>query len=54
MLRYMLDTNICIYVIKNYPPKLRERFNRLAEQLCMSSITLAELHYGADYVRWIC
>jgi tRNA(fMet)-specific endonuclease VapC len=48
MLQYMLDTNICIYVIKNYPPKLHERFNRLAEQLCMSSITLAELVYYAE------
>ena len=48
MLRYMLDTNICIYVIKNYPTKLRERFNRLAEQLCVSTITLAELQYGAE------
>src|SRR5260370_611422 len=48
MLQYMLDTNICIYVIKNYPPKLRERFNRLAEQLSMSSITFAELVYGAE------
>jgi len=48
MLQYMLDTNICIYVIKNYPPKLRERFNRLAEQLCISTITLAELVYGAE------
>lgn len=48
MLQYMLDTNICIYVIKNYPPKLRERFNRLAEQLCLSSISLGELYYGAE------
>src|SRR5213592_2339365 len=48
MLQYMLDTNICIYVMKNYPPKLRERFNALAEQLCISSITLGELHYGAE------
>lgn len=48
MLQYMLDTDICIYVIKSYPPKLRGRFNRLAEQLCISSITLAELHYGAE------
>ena len=48
MLQYMLDTNICIYVIKNYPPKLRETFNRLADQLCMSSITFAELCYGAE------
>jgi tRNA(fMet)-specific endonuclease VapC len=48
MLQYMLDTNICIYVMKNYPAKLRERFNRLAEQLCMSGITLGELYYGAE------
>jgi tRNA(fMet)-specific endonuclease VapC len=48
MLQYMLDTNICIYVMKNYPPKMQERFNRLAEQLCISSITLGELHYGAE------
>jgi tRNA(fMet)-specific endonuclease VapC len=48
MLQYMLDTNICTHVVKNYPPKLRERFNRLAEQLCISSVTLAELCYGAE------
>src|SRR5438552_18610591 len=48
MLAYMLDTNICIYVMKNYPPKLRRKFNALAEQLCISSITLGELHYGAE------
>jgi|SRR5262249_47931508 len=48
MLQYMLDTNVCIYVIKNHPADLREKFNRLAEQLCISSITLGELHYGAE------
>ena len=48
MLQYLLDTNICIHVVKNYPPKLRERFSRLAEQLCISSVTLAELVYGAE------
>ena len=48
MLTYMLDTNICIYVIKNYPLDLREKFNALAEQPCISSITLGELHYGAE------
>jgi tRNA(fMet)-specific endonuclease VapC len=48
MLAYMLDTNICIYVMKHYPPDLQEKFNSLAEQLCISSITLAELHYGAE------
>jgi tRNA(fMet)-specific endonuclease VapC len=48
MLQYMLDTNICIHVLKNRPEKLRERFNRLAEQLCISTITLAELSYGVE------
>jgi tRNA(fMet)-specific endonuclease VapC len=48
MLTYMLDTNICIYVMKNYPHDLKEKFNLLAEQLCISSITLGELHYGAE------
>ena len=48
MLQYMLDTSICIYIIKNYPRGLAERFNQLAEQVCVSSITLAELYYGAE------
>ena len=48
MLTYMLDTKICIYVMKNYPHDLKEKFNLLAEQLCISSITLGELHYGAE------
>ena len=48
MLTYMLDTNICIHVMKNYPLDLREKFNSLAEQLCISSITLGELHNGAE------
>lgn len=48
MLGYMLDANICIYVMKTHPPALREKFNALAEQLCMSSITLGELFYGAE------
>jgi tRNA(fMet)-specific endonuclease VapC len=48
MLTYMLDTNICIHVMKNYPESLREKFNALAEQLCISSITLGELYYGAE------
>ena len=48
MLEYMLDTNICIYVLKNRPPALRNRFNREAERLCISSITLSELRHGAE------
>lgn len=48
MLRYMLDTNICIYVIKNRPVALRDRFNANVGALCISSVTLAELLYGAE------
>lgn len=48
MLAYMLDTNICIYVMKNYPAEMRDKFNALAEQLCISSVTLGELYYGAE------
>lgn len=48
MLKYMLDTNICIYTIKNKPPQVREAFKRHHEQLCMSSVTLMELIYGAE------
>jgi tRNA(fMet)-specific endonuclease VapC len=48
MLEYMLHTNICIYVIKNRPAALRERFDQLAEALCISAITLGELLYGVE------
>ena len=48
MLRYMLDTNICIYVLKGRPAALGERFGQIPEQLCISTITLAELLYGAE------
>lgn len=44
----MLDTDTCIYIIKNYPEKLRERFNQSASELCISSITLGELRFGAE------
>ncbi len=48
MLEYMLDTNICIYVIKHRPAARRERFDQLAEALCISTITLGELLYGVE------
>jgi tRNA(fMet)-specific endonuclease VapC len=48
MLRYMLDMNICIYVMKNRPSGLRERFDRLVDELCISTITLGEMYFGAE------
>ena len=44
----MLDTNIVIYVIKRKPIEVLETFNRHADQMAISSITLAELLHGAD------
>lgn len=48
MLKYMLDTNIAIYVIKRRPIKALAVFNRHAAQMCISSITLAELLHGVE------
>lgn len=52
MLKYMLDTNIIIYVIKQKPPEVRIKFNQVATQLCVSSITVAELIYGAEHSQF--
>ncbi len=48
MLKFMLDTNIVIYVIKRRPVELLEVFNKHAEQMCISSITLGELIHGVE------
>ena len=48
MLRYLLDTNICIDVIKRRPELVLDRFNENAAHLAISSITLAELLHGAE------
>ncbi len=48
MLKYILDTNICIFTVKNRPQQVREAFNRHHGQLCISSISLMELIYGAE------
>lgn len=44
----MLDTNIVIYTMKNRPTEVRECFIRYEGYLCISSITLGELIYGAE------
>ncbi len=48
MLKYMLDTNIVIYVIKRRPLEVLDIFNANAGRMCISSITLAELLHGAE------
>ena len=48
MLKYLLDTDIAIYTIKNRPTQVRERFKTHDGQMAISSITLMELIYGAE------
>lgn len=46
-MRYLLDTNICIYLIRRRPAQVRERFERCAVgDIGLSTVTLAELQYG--------
>jgi tRNA(fMet)-specific endonuclease VapC len=47
MLRYMLDTNLCIRVLRDRPQALRARFNAEADGLALSTIVLTELMHGA-------
>lgn len=48
-LRYLLDTNICIYIAKQRPPAVAKRFARLAAgTVGMSLVTYGELRYGAE------
>jgi tRNA(fMet)-specific endonuclease VapC len=47
MLRYALDANLCIRVLRDRPASLRDRFNREADSLSISTVVLTELLHGA-------
>ena len=48
-MRYMLDTNICIYTIKHKPEKVFQRLQEInPEDICVSSVTYAELVHGVE------
>jgi tRNA(fMet)-specific endonuclease VapC len=47
----LLDTNICIYVMNRRPPELLLRFEQAQAHLAISTITLAELRFGAANSR---
>ena len=48
-MRYMLDTNICIYLIKNHPPQVLRRLQALNQgDAVMSVVTYAELRSGLE------
>ena len=48
MIRYLLDTNIVIYVIKRRPIELLQTFNENTGRMAISAITLSELYHGAE------
>lgn len=48
MLKFMLDTNIAIFTIKNRPELVRQQFERHSGQMAVSSVTAMELIYGAE------
>jgi tRNA(fMet)-specific endonuclease VapC len=48
MPQYMLDTNICIYVMAGRAPGLSNLFQQRAKAICISTISLAELWYGVE------
>jgi tRNA(fMet)-specific endonuclease VapC len=48
MLKYLLDANIVIYVIKRRPIEVMGVFNENAGRMAMSAITLSELFHGAE------
>jgi tRNA(fMet)-specific endonuclease VapC len=47
-MRYMLDTNICSYILKSHPLSIKAHFEQVGTRdLCISTVVLAELYYGA-------
>jgi tRNA(fMet)-specific endonuclease VapC len=48
-MKYLLDTNVCVDYLTGRFPRVAQRIQRSApEELCLSSIVIAELRYGAD------
>jgi tRNA(fMet)-specific endonuclease VapC len=47
MLRFMLDTNLCVRVLRDRPASVRRQFNQESDGLCISTVVLTELLHGA-------
>ena len=53
-MQFLIDTNICIYIMNHHPPAVLERFRKTGiGKIALSSITLSELYYGARKSRKI-
>lgn len=53
MLKYLLDTNIVIYTIKNRPQQVKRRFQQHDGRMGISTVTLGELIFGAEHSRQV-
>ena len=49
MLKYLLDTNIVIYTMKNRPQRVKRRFQQHHGQMGISTVTIGELAFGAEH-----
>ena len=53
MLKYLLDTNIVIYTMKNRPQQIRRSFKAQQGRMGISSVTLGELVFGAEHSQQV-
>ena len=53
MLKYLLDTNMVIYTMKNRPQQVKRRFQQHEGQMCVSAVTLGELVFGAEHSQQV-
>ena len=53
MLKYLLDTNIAIYTMKNRPQQVKKRFQTHQGEICISAVTLGELVFGAEHSQQV-
>ena len=52
-MKYLVDTNVCIFLMKNSYPAMTRRFLSMdPSDFCISSVTLYELEYGVEKSRW--
>ena len=53
-MKYLLDTNTCIYIIKKKPVEVFEKFSKFSlDEIAISSITLAQLEYGVSKSQFV-
>ena len=53
MLKYLLDTNIVIYTMKNRPPQVKRHFQQHHGRMGISTVTLGELVFGAEHSQQV-